>query len=215
MKRYNLEQIKNCYNLTAKQYSDTFSNELDGKPFDREVLKRFSNSLTKESIVYEFATGSGHISQYLFDCGTKNIIATDITNESLNYASQKVPDVKFVEMNMLSTGLPNHSIDGLVCSYGIVHFTYKEIDLVIKEWKRILKPNGKALFCFHIGKGESYSTNSFFNVKNAKGSWNFFKVETILKILKKNDLNYEEVVIRYPYIGKEHPSKRCYIQFIR
>lgn len=55
---------------------------------------------------------------------------------------------------MLDTGLEDNSINGIVCFYGIVHFTYTEVDPAIREWKRILDTDGRALFSFHIGNGE-------------------------------------------------------------
>ena len=215
MEDYNLLEVQNCYNLTAKQYSDTYCNELDGKPFDRDLLKRFVTNIDQSKPTYEFAAGSCHIADYVYRNGLHNIIATDITKESLNYASLKYPHLKFEYMNMLETGLEDNSINGIICSYGIVHFTYNEINKAIIEWKRILNRKGRALFCFHIGNGESYRTEKFFENEKAKATWNFFEVEKIIDIMKENDIEYEEVIIRYPYIGNEHPSKRCYIQFMK
>ncbi len=213
MEDYDYEEVYNCYNLTAKQYSDAFCNELDGKPFDRDVLRRFSKSVDQSRPIYEFAAGSCHISNFVYQNGLHNIVATDITPDSLKYALIKYPHLKFELMNMLSTGLKDDSINGIICSYGIVHFTYKEVDQVIKEWKRILVQNGIALFCFHIGSGDSLRVENFLENKNAKATWNFFEVDNILEIMKNNGIDYSEVIVRYPYIGNEHPSKRCYIQF--
>lgn len=214
MENYNFDEVKNCYNITSKQYSDTFCNELDEKPFDQEVLKRFAANVDQSLPTYEFGSGSCHISDFLYRNGLKNIVATDITEQSLRYAKIKFPHLNISQVNMLNTNIKDDSLNGIICFYGIVHFTYTEIEKVIIEWKRILHTKGRVLFCFHIGNGESYRAEKFLENENAKATWNFFEVDKVIDIMKTNDIEYYEVVIRYPYIGNEHPSKRCYIQFI-
>jgi len=76
-----------------------------------------------------------------------------------------------------------------------------------------LKPGGKAIFSFHIGDDDSLRVEEFLDKENAKATWNFFQVDKVVEILEKNKIQYDEVVVRYPYIDKEHPSHRCYIQF--
>ncbi|MDP4271625.1 MAG: class I SAM-dependent methyltransferase, partial [Bacteroidota bacterium] len=136
-----------------------------------------------------------------------------ISEKSLAFAGHKYPHIKFEYGNLLDTGLPDESVDGIICFYGIVHFTYTEIGLALSEWHRILKPGGKALFSFHIGNDDSIRVEAFLNKENAKATWNNFKVETIIDLLQKYNIGYDDVIIRYPYVGKEHPSKRCYIEF--
>jgi ubiquinone/menaquinone biosynthesis C-methylase UbiE len=160
-------------------------------------------------------TGSGHIAQYLYKLGLNTIIGTDIAENILEIARINYPHLKFENRNMFDTKYENNSIDGIVSFYGIVHFTYSEIDSTIKEWKRILKPRGKAIFSFHIGDDKSVRVEKFLDKENATATWNFFQVDKVVDILEKNNIQYNEVVVRYPYINMEHPSHRCYIQFTK
>jgi ubiquinone/menaquinone biosynthesis C-methylase UbiE len=213
MENYNFNEVRNCYNLVAKEYADQFINELDGKPFDRDFLNRFRNNFDNNAKIIDMGTGSGHIAHYLYKLGLSNITGIDIAEKILEVAKINYPHLKFEHQSMFNTIFDNNSIDGIVSFYGIVHFTYKEIDRTIKEWKRILKPGGKAIFSFHIGEDNSLRVESFLDKENAKATWNFFQFNTIVDILVKNEIQYDEVVVRYPYINKEHPSQRCYIQF--
>lgn len=213
MEDYNLEEVRHCYELTAEEYSAQFSNELDGKPFDRSILSRFVMEFKRTDKFIDAATGTGHIANFLHLLGLEDITGIDISERSLEVAQKKYPNLKFENRNIFSTGYKNNSIDGIVCFYGIVHFAYKEIDLTIKEWKRILRPGGKALFSFHIGEDDSLRVEKYLDKEGAKATWNYFRVEEIIDILNDNEIEYDEVVIRYPYINKEYPSKRCYIQF--
>jgi ubiquinone/menaquinone biosynthesis C-methylase UbiE len=215
MESYNIDEVRNCYNLAAQEYSATFSNELEGKPFDRNLLTRFAKSVEPSGKYLDLGTATGHIADYLYRQGLKNVTGVDIAEQALAVARQNYPYLKFETRNMFDTKLENNSIDGLVCFYGIVHFTYKEVDLAIKEWKRILKPGGEALFSFHIGEDDSIRVERFLDKDNAKATWNNLRVDKIVEILTDNDIEYDEVIIRYPYINREHPSKRCYIRFTK
>lgn len=215
MENYNINEVRSCYNLVAKEYSEQFADELAGKPFDRDFLNRFKNNFDNNSKVIDMGTGSGHIAQYLYKLGLNTIIGTDIAENILEIARINYPHLKFENRNMFDTKYENNSIDGIVSFYGIVHFTYSEIDSTIKEWKRILKPRGKAIFSFHIGDDKSVRVEKFLDKENATATWNFFQVDKVVDILEKNNIQYNEVVVRYPYINMEHPSHRCYIQFTK
>ena len=215
MESYTIDEVRNCYNLTAHEYSDKFSGELEDKPFDKELLSRFAKSVAPAGTFLDLGTATGHIANYLYQQGLKNITGVDIAEQALAVATQKYPYVKFENRNIFDTRLENESIDGIVCFYGIVHFTYIEINQAIVEWKRILKQGGKALFSFHIGEDDSIRMERFLNIEHAKATWNNFRVDRIVEILNDNGIEYEEVIIRYPYLNKEHPSKRCYIQFVK
>jgi ubiquinone/menaquinone biosynthesis C-methylase UbiE len=215
MESYNIDEVRNCYNIVAQEYADIFTNELDGKPFDRDFLRRFRIHFSNNNKIIDFGTGCGHIANYLYKLGLTDIIGTDISDKILEIARTKYPYIKFENRNMFDTKLENNSVDGIVCFYGIVHFTYKEIELTIKEWKRILKPGGKAIFSFHLGDDDSIRVENFLNKENANATWNNFKMEKIIEILNLHDIKYNEAIIRYPYINKEHPSKRGYIRFTK
>ena len=215
MERYNIDEVRNCYNLAAQEYSDKFSDELDGKPFDRNLLTRFAKSVDPAGVFLDLGTATGHIADFLYRQGLKNVTGVDIAELALAVAGKKYPYLKFENRNMFDTRLVNESIDGIICFYGIVHFTYTEISSAIGEWKRILKPGGKALFSFHIGEDDSIRLEKFLDKENAKATWNNFRVDNIVKLLNDHQIEYDEVIIRYPYLNKEHPSKRCYIQFTK
>jgi ubiquinone/menaquinone biosynthesis C-methylase UbiE len=215
MEEYNIDEVRNCYDTVAQEYSIKFSNELIAKPFDRNLLNLFVNNINKSGTFLDLGTGSGHIADYLYNLGLKDIKGVDISEKSLAIARLKYPYLRFENRNMFNTQIENDSIDGIVCFYGIVHFAYKEVSLAIQEWKRILKSGGIAIFSFHIGEDDSIRVEKFLDKENAKATWNNFRVDKIVEILNDNDIEYDEVIIRYPYPKIEHPSKRCYIQFTK
>jgi SAM-dependent methyltransferase len=210
MQGYNASEVMDCYNRTAKEYAEKFLNELDGKPFDRNILNRFSDMLPDKSLVYDFGCGSGQTTKYINDKNRHKIIGLDFSENAILLARQNFSEIEFVVDDMLNSKMASSSADGIVAFYAIVHFTYIEIEQVFKEWLRLLKPNAISLFSFHVGE-EEVEVVDFLGVSGAKATWHLLDTDRVLEIAEKVGFKTEEAVIRYPYKGYEHESKRAYI----
>jgi hypothetical protein len=53
------------YEAIAEEYAEQYFEELDGKPFDREVLDRFAASVKGRGRVGDLGCGPGHGARYL------------------------------------------------------------------------------------------------------------------------------------------------------
>lgn len=210
MKKYDYDQVKECYELSADQYAKQFLNELDGKPFDRNILDRFNGFVVPGGLIYDFGCGSGQTTKYLSDKKSHTVIGIDFSEASIALAGKNFPEISFIVDNMLQSKISTESADGVLAFYAIVHFTYKEVLIALKEWYRILKSNGFCLFSFHVGNF-SVTASNFLDVQGARATWNFLNVDKILGIAEKIGFIPWETVVRYPYKGKEHESKRAYI----
>lgn len=210
MKEYNADEVMNCYNLTAKEYAKKFLNELDGKPFDRNILDRFSEMLPRQSLIYDFGCGSGQTTKYINDKRRHKIIGLDFSQEAILLAQQNFGEIEFAVDDMLNSRMVSNSADGIVAFYALVHFTYIEVEQVFKEWLRLMKPNAISLFSFHIGE-EKIEIADFLGVSGAKATWRFLDPDRVLELAEKVGFRVEEAVVRYPYKGYEHESKRAYI----
>ncbi|MBF0544000.1 MAG: class I SAM-dependent methyltransferase [Candidatus Riflebacteria bacterium] len=210
MEGYNAQEILNCYDLTAKEYADKFLNELDGKPFDRNILDRFTQLLPNGSVVYDFGCGSGQTTKYLFDKKVHKIIGLDFSENSIRLASRNFPEITFIVDDMLNSKMASNSVEGIIAFYSIVHFTYTEVEKAFKEWWRLLETGAFCLFSFHIGEG-SVEISDFLGVKGANAVWRLLEMDKILTIAEKVGFTISEAIIRYPYKGVEHETKRGYI----
>lgn len=210
MKTYNADEVRRCYDLAAQEYTGKFLNELDGKPFDRNLLERYARMLPEGGLVYECGCGSGHIGRYLAGQGHQQVIGLDFSENSVEQARRNFPDMKFHVDDMLHTKMPSTSADGILAFYAIVHFTYREVEKVLAGWYQLLKPGGLSLFSFHVGN-DVVPVENFLDVSGAKATWRFLKTERILKLAEKTGFTRVEAVERYPYEGAEHPSRRAYV----
>jgi len=210
MQGYNSSEVMDCYNRTAKEYAEKFLSELDGKPFDQNILNRFCEMLLEGSLIYDFGCGSGQTTKYIHDKNRHNIIGLDFSENAIRLAKQNFSKIEFIVDDMLNSKMASGSADGILAFYAVVHFTYIEIEQVLKEWLRLLKPNAISLFSFHVGE-EILEAVDFLGVSGANATWRFLDTDRVLEIAERVGFKVEEAVIRYPYKGYEHESKRAYI----
>ena len=203
-------QVMDCYNRTAQQYAETFLNELDGKPFDRNLLDRFDDLLPAGSLIYDFGCGSGQTTRYIHTKNRHKIIGLDFSENAIRLAKQHFPEMEFSVDDMLHSKMPDSLADGILAFYAVVHFTYLEIEQVFKEWLRLLKPAGMCLFSFHVGE-EAVEVQDFLGVSGAQATWHFLDTDRVLGIAGQVGFTVAEALVRYPYQGVEHESKRAYI----
>lgn len=202
-----LQEVTNCYDLTAEEYANVFYNELDNKPFDRMILQRFASENSGKFA--DLGCGCGHTTKFLVENGVKEIVGIDLSPEMVKIAEKLNKSLTFEVGNMLDLEKNDGEFGAILAFYAIVHFTYEEIERAFSEIYRVLKSSGQFLFSFHIGD-EIVSLDEFLNQK-VKITFYFFEVDKILQMLEKVGFKVKETIIRYPYKDVEHPSKRAYV----
>ena len=106
----------------------------------------------------------------------------------------------------------NETFSAVIGFYAIVNLTIDEVEKVIAEVHRVLKPNGVLLFSFHVTEEEqSLHVDNFFSEDENPLTFYYFDVEEIKQLIDRVGLTALEIVVRYDYEGAEYPSKRAYI----
>jgi ubiquinone/menaquinone biosynthesis C-methylase UbiE len=210
MRKYNANEVRKCYNLAAQQYAKNFLSELEGKSFDRNILDRFSLMLPEGVLIYDFGCGSGQTTKYLNEKHRQKIVGLDFSEKSIELARKNFPEIEFRVDDMLNSKMGSNTADGIIAFYAIVHFSYRQVEQALLEWYRLLKPGSSCLFSFHVGK-DVIPIENFLDVEGANATWRFLNTDRVLKIAEKAGFQVYEAVVRYPYVGFEHPSKRAYI----
>ncbi len=204
-----LEKVKNCYDLTAEEYTKNFYDELSHKPLDRLLLKRFADENKFKGKIADLGCGCGHTTAFLRDSGVENIVGIDLSQEMIKQASKMNETIKFEVGNILELNFADEKFGAILAFYAIVHFTLDEVEKAFAEIHRVLKSSGQFLFSFHVGD-EKVNLDEFLNQK-VDLTFYFFDVDEIIKLLEKIGFEIKETLIRYPYKDAEYPSKRAYI----
>lgn len=200
--------IRESYDLAAEDYAKEFFSELDGKPFDRSILKRFSKLTAGKGKVCDIGCGPGEVACYLKKCGS-DVIGVDFSAEMIRQASLLTPDITFLQGDMFRLPFDNNSLAGMTAFYAIVNYRPESVGEAFSEFYRVISGGGYLVIAFHAGKNRVFEVNRFFN-KKTKLRFCFFDTDDIMGKLVKAGFQIDEALVRYPY-KDEHPTKRTYI----
>lgn len=202
------KDIIDCYDKTAENYAKKFINELDDKRLDQILLKAFGEQNKKKRKLIDFGCGPGQTTKFLFDNGFQNILGTDISTEMVKVASQRNPNIKFEQADLLQLKYADNSFGSAIAFYAVVHFDYEQIKKALSEVKRVLSSNGEFLFSFHIGN-EIVSLDKFLD-KDVNIKFQFFEVDKVKSIIEEVGLDILDIIKRQPY-QTEHQTERAYV----
>lgn len=99
--------------------------------------------INQNSKVLEIGCGSGLFTQKIFEATQAQITATDLSEDLLQLAKQKLPKVKFEVQDAMNLPYEHNSFD-VIFGSSILH--HLEMDLALKGMLNLLKPKGKLIF---------------------------------------------------------------------
>lgn len=113
--------------------------------YPKEVYQKLSElGVANDGMSWlDLGTGTGVLPQNLYNKNA-NIIGVDITEEQIIFAKNKADEngwnIKYIVAPAENTKLPDHSFDTITAAQC---FFYFDREIMIREIKRLLKPNGK------------------------------------------------------------------------
>lgn len=201
--------IRENYDRLAEEYTRHLSDELKGKPLDRELLDRFAAEVGRQGKVCDIGCGPGHVTRYLRDAGV-NIFGLDLSSGMVEQARQQNPGISFQVGDMTAIDLPDQSLAGIVAFYAIVNIPEASLSSVFREMWRVLQPKGRLVLSFHIGD-EIIRPDALFG-QPISMEFFFFQPIDIRRMLEAEGFEIKDVVERGPYSPDvEYQSRRAYI----
>ena len=196
------------YDEVAAEYTRRIADELDHKPFDRDLLDRFAAIFGPGDTVCDIGCGPAHIARYLSQRGV-NVIGLDVSREMVAQARALNPDLEIRQGDMLGLDVPNESWAGIVAFYSIIHIPRAEVVSALSELARCLRPGGRLLMSFHIGDEVVHLDELWDHPVNM--DFIFFRTDEMLGYLGEAGFDVEETLERDPYPDVEYQSRRAYI----
>ncbi len=197
------------YDAVASEYAEQFRDEMDHKPFDREMLMRLARYVNGRGIICDMGCGPGQIARYLRRQGV-SVCGIDLSPEMVRHASQLNPEIPFQQGNMLALDVPDNTFGGIAAFYSIIHIPRPDVVRALGELKRVLQPDGTLLVTFHIGD-ETIHRDEWW-AKPVSVDFAFFQPEEMENWLVQAGYNRIEPNVREPYPPEiEYQSRRAYI----
>ena len=199
--------IEAGYDSVADEFVKEFFSELDRKPFDRDLLDGFANTVRDlEGQVCDIGCGPGQIARYLRDRDV-NMRGIDISHEMVKQATRLNPDISFERGDMLSIDLPDASLAGILSFYAIIHLKREDVTRALQEMHRVLKPGGRILISFHGGEGELHRDEWY--GKHVSIDVTLFQKDEMAGFLRAAGFEFERMAERAAY-EFEYPTQRLY-----
>jgi SAM-dependent methyltransferase len=198
--------LKASYDCVAERYATEYFDELSRKPFDREILGGFADSVRGRGDVCEIGCGPGQIARYLQDRGV-SMRGIDLSPEMVKCASRLNPDISFEQGDMLKLEAADESWAGVVSFYAIIHLKRDDVTRALKEMRRVLQPGGKLLVSFHGGEGELHRDEWYDQPVSI--DVNLFRSDEMKSYLEAAGFEVERIAEREPY-DFEYPTRRMY-----
>src|SRR5688572_10045706 len=114
-----------CYNTTSRKYADKFLDELSYKHLDRILLQAFASENSSRGRSIDLGCGPGQTTRFLFECGVKDILGTDLSPNMVEVAKGSHPSISFEVADMLQLQYADGSVGSAIAFYSIVHFDYE------------------------------------------------------------------------------------------
>jgi len=196
------------YDLVADEYARRIFDELKHKPLDRQWLDRFASLVRGAGLVCDLGCGPGQIARYLSDLGVP-VIGMDLSPAMIEQARRLSPAIDFRSGDMAALDVPNDAWAGIAAFYSIIHIERPRLGGVLREFHRVLKPEGRLLLAFHVGE-ETVHLEEWWG-RRVDVDFFFFRSQEMIEGLLSAGFEIEEAIEREPYPEVEHPSRRAYI----
>jgi len=203
------DDTRSTYDRVARRYAEEISGELEDKPFDREFLDRFADSVKGRGRVVELGCGPAHVANHLA-LGGVDISGLDLSAGMVAEANRLFPDLEVVVGDMLALPFGDSALGGLIAFYSIIHFDDDQLATAFSEMARALEDSGLVALAFHIGD-EVVHREQWWDMPVVLDA-RFLPVELVTKLLLSAGLEIVTSEERGPYAPEvEYQSRRAYI----
>jgi SAM-dependent methyltransferase len=199
-------QVTQFFDSVADIYRREFADELDGKPFDRDLLDRMSVRLPAAPVL-EVGAGPGHVGAFVAHHGHR-VIVSDASLGQLRQARLVDDRRPLLVADLARLPMGPASLGGVIAFYCLIYGPADELVAVFADWRRALVPGGLACVAVHAGDGEIHVER-----------WQGRRVDITMALRDPDDMARRligqgfaivEHAVRPPY-EDEHQTDRCYV----
>jgi SAM-dependent methyltransferase len=196
------------YDQVAEAYAETFFDELDGKPFDRNLLDAFAERRKHDGLVLDVGCGPGHIARYLHERGVE-VAGVDLSPRMVEVARRLNPGLRFEVGDMAAFDFDGDAVVGLVAFYSIIHIPREGVPDVLREFRRVVRSGGELVIAIHAGTGSVRRDELLGQPVPFEAT--FFERDELVSLVEGAGFRVDEAIQRVPY-DTESQTQRLYVR---
>jgi SAM-dependent methyltransferase len=195
-------RLTELFDAAAETYRERFADELERKPFDRELLDRVARDFPAGPVM-EVGAGPGQIGRYLADRGVP-VVESDASLGQLHEARILRAGAPLVVADLAALPVRPGSLAGIVAFYCLIFGPAEPLTAVLASWREALQPGGLVVIATHSGSATT--------AHEWEGhTWNIVQREAdaLRDQVEAAGLGIEEQTVREPY--DDESTRRGYV----
>ena len=140
-----MEKVREAYGSVAELYIELFGTSQKVHADDLAFIER--HLAQGPGPVLDVGCGPGHITGHLRSLGV-DATGIDLVPEFVAHARASHPDVEFRLGSLASLDVADHSLEGLLAWYSLIHLPPPDLDGVLTELRRAMTPGGTLVVGF-------------------------------------------------------------------
>lgn len=205
-----MSDVLASYDAVADAYAAHLSDELSGKPMDREWLAGFARRV--RGPVADLGCGPGHVTAHLAGLGM-DVVGLDLSPGMVARARATYPDLAFEVADIVALGERPGRFAGLLAMYSLIHFDAAGLAAALRACHAALCPGGELCTAVHLGEGV-VRPGEMWGVPVAL-NFHLFAPGALDAALRAAEFTVVQSRARPPYQGAEHASHRAYLRAVR
>lgn len=204
------ERVASTYDAVAGAYAERFTDELDGKPFDRWVLERLATDAGTGPVA-DVGCGPGQIGAYVALVGDGAVTGFDLSPGMVDEARRRFPELRFevADARALPPPAAGEGWALIVAWYSLIHLTGDELAGAVSSLAQGLAPGGTLAFAVHLG-GEDTHLDEWFD-RPVDIDFHLHDRAEVLTAVADAGLSRVEWYVRGPNPEVEAATERLYV----
>ncbi|MEV4892732.1 class I SAM-dependent methyltransferase [Nonomuraea sp. NPDC055795] len=205
----NAADVVRAWDARADHYLRLFRHELEGKPFDREVLDAFAKRIGDGGRVCDAGCGPcGHVTALLAAHGL-DAFGIDLSPRCVELARSEQPGCRFEVMDQRAV---TPALDGLVSYYSLHDQPKRELPATLTAWAAAIRPGGQLLVVAKEGSGDGVIADPLGS--GLRVYWAEFTAPELRAAAGAAGFLVDDVTVREAY-EDEIPTRRIYLSATR
>lgn len=159
--------------------------------------------------ILEAGCGTGREAR-LFHKKGAHVVGVDISDGLLEIARRESPEITYITANFVELPFEDNLFDGVWAHASLVHLeTIEEVEQTLKEFNRVLKPDGLLYIYVKLQQGEEKTAIVSDSLSNHDRFFRYYTEDELADLLFGAGFNVQEQVI------EEDPHGREEVKWIR